>query len=378
MANIFQRLLGLDGTQNEERAASSSVRVAPTRPATAATATLVDESTALSLSSVYRAIQILATPISKMGVKTIRYIASTGEEQQIPNPLLVNSPSLLDSRREFMYQTVVSLALTGEAFWLKRLSSSGAVNSLQILPSKNVKINEDLTTGVKTFSYSHGSYPNVITEVVPANEMEHLKLFSIPGVLHGQGPIQLCKEDVAGALDLRSYASNWFASAGVPTGILTSNSMLTSDQADEITARWHDKQSNRQIAVLGNGFNYDPVSLSPKDALFTDVQNQSVQQIARMFGIPARLLLTGVDGTSDTYTNLSDENQIFYRHTLMAYLDAIEDALSNCLPRGTRVKFDYEGLFKADLSQRYANYAIGISSGFLSTDEVRAKEGLDG
>jgi HK97 family phage portal protein len=332
----------------------------------------------MSLTSVYRAIQILATPISKMDVKTIRYIASTGAEQQIPNPLIVNSPSLLDSRREFLYQTVVSLATTGEAFWLKRLSSSGAVNALEILPSKNVRIDQDKVTGAKKYSYSHGSWPNTITDVVPANEMEHLKLFSIPGELHGAGPIQLCKEDVAGALDLREYASNWFANAGVPTGVLTSNAMLSADQADEITARWHDKQSNRQIAVLGNGFNYDAVALSPKDALFTDVQNQSVQMIARMFGIPARLLLTGVDGTSDTYTNLSDENQIFYRHTLMAYLDAIEDALSNCLPRGTRVKFDYEGLFKADISQRYANYAVGIQNEFLTTEEVRAKEGLDG
>lgn len=376
MANIFQRMLGIADSVEERAEVSSTVRTAPTR--TASTGTLVNPTTALSLTAVYRAIQILATPISKMDFKTVRYISSTGQEQQIPNPLIVNSPSLLDSRREFMYQTVVSLATTGEAFWLKRLSSSGAVNALQILPSVNVKINEDLNTGVKTYSYSHGTYPNITTEVVPANEMEHLKLFSIPGELHGLGPIQLCKDDIAGALDLRAYASNWFASAGVPTGVLTSNSMLTAEQAEDITARWHDKQSARQVAVLGNGFTYDPVALSPKDALFTDVQNQSVQQIARMFGIPARLLLTGVDGTSDTYTNLSDENQIFYRHTLMAYLDAIEDALSNCLPRGTRVKFDYEGLFKADISQRYANYALGINSNFLTPEEVRAKEGLDG
>ena len=375
MANFFTRLLGLDDTQQEDRAVSS-IRVAPARTAVSTVST-VDAGTSLSLTSVFRAIQILATPISKMDVKTIRYIASTGEEQQIANPLLVNAPSLLDSRREFIYQTVVSLATTGEAFWLKKYSSSGAtVNSLEIIPTKNVRIEVDKLTGVKTFSYSHGYYPHHVVDVVPANEMEHLKLFAIPGELHGFGPIQLCKEDIAGALDLRNYASNWFASAGVPTGVLTSNSMLTAEQADEITARWHDKQSNRQIAVLGNGFEYDPVALSPKDALFTEVQNQSVQMIARMFGIPARLLLTGVDGTSDTYTNLSDENQVFYRHTLMAYLDAIEDAMSNCLPRGTRVKFDYEGLFKADLTQRYANYAVGITSGFLSTDEVRAKEGL--
>jgi HK97 family phage portal protein len=375
MANFFQRLLGIADPVEERATVSSSIRTAPSR---VDATPIVDPRTALSLTSVFRAIQILATPISKMDVKTIRYIASTGQEQQIPNPLIVNSPSLLDSRREFFYQTVVSLATTGEAFWLKKLSTSGAVNSLEILPTKNVRIEVDKETGLKYYSYSHGYYPHHVVDVVPANEMEHLKLFSIPGELHGFGPIQLCKEDIAGVLDLREYASTWFASAGVPTGVLTSNSMLTAEQADEITARWHDKQSERKIAVLGNGFNYDAVAISPKDALFTDVQSQAVQQIARMFGIPARLLLTGVDGTSDTYTNLSDENQIFYRHTLMAYLDAIEDAMSNCLPRGTRVKFDYEGLFKADISQRYANYAVGLQNEFLTVDEVRAKEGLDG
>ena len=374
MANIFQRLLGI-ADRPEETRASNSIRTAPVR---SESTTLVDSGSALSLSSVYRAIQILATPISKMDVTTVRYISSTGDEQSIPNPLLINNPSVLDSRREFLYQTVVSLALTGEAFWLKRLTTSGNVNSLEIIPSKNVRVEVDKETGVKYFSYSHGYYPHHVVDVVPASEMEHLKLFSIPGELRGFGPIQLCKEDVAGALDLRNYASNWFASAGVPTGVLTSNSMLTADQADEITARWHDKQSNRQIAVLGNGFEYDAVALSPKDALFTDVQDQSTQMIARMFGIPARLLITSVPGSSDTYTNLSDENQVFYRHTLMAYLDAIEDAMSNCLPRGQRVKFDFEGLFRADKSQRYANYALGISSGFLNIEEVRAKEGLDG
>lgn len=373
MANFFQRLLGIGET--EERATLDTIRIPPTRSSEVIQA--VDPNSAMSLTSVYRAIQILATPISKMDVKTVRYIAATGEEQQIPNPLLVNSPSLLDSRRIFLYQTVVSLATTGEAFWLKKLSRTGTVNSLELVPTKNVRIEVDKITGVKTYHYSHGYYPNHVVDVVSANEMEHLKLFSIPGELHGFGPIQLCKEDIAGALDLRKYASTWFASAGVPTGVLTSNSMLTAEQADEITARWHDKQSDRKIAVLGNGFEYDPVALSPKDALFTEVQNQSVQQIARMFGIPARLLLTGVDGTSDTYTNLSDENQIFYRHTLMAYLDAIEDAMSNCLPRGTRIKFDYEGLFKADIAQRYANYEVGLRNEFLTVDEVRQKEGLN-
>jgi phage portal protein BeeE len=74
---------------------------------------------------------------------------------------------------------------------------------------------------------------------------------------------------------------------------------------------------------------------------------------------------------------LQDENQVFFRHTLMAYTDAITDALSNCLPRGTRVEFDFEHLFKADVAARYNYYQTAIAAGILTADEVRTKEGLD-
>jgi HK97 family phage portal protein len=208
--------------------------------------------------------------------------------------------------------------------------------------------------------------------------MEHLKIFSRVGFLRGLSPIETCNRDIASALDLRDYAANWFSAAGVPTGILTTNQMLNPADAEAVTATWHNKQQNRQVAVLGNGFDYKAISLSPRDALFTEIQEQAVRQIARLYGVPSRLLLTSVPGSSDTYTNVQDENQVFYRHTLMAYTDAITDALSNCLPRGTRVEFDFEHLFKADVAARYNYYKTGIDAGFLTAEMVQEKEGLNG
>jgi HK97 family phage portal protein len=129
--------------------------------------------------------------------------------------------------------------------------------------------------------------------------------------------------------------------------------------------------------VLSEGFDYQAINATPQDLMFTNVAAQSTQTIARLFGVPARLLLTGVDGSSDTYANLSDEQQTFYRHTLMAYTNAIEDALSNCLPRGTSVKFNYEGLYKADMKTRWEMYDIATGGvAWLTPEEVRAKEGL--
>lgn len=361
MASLWQRLTG---NVEETRAAQPTI---PSREATWAT-----PEAALSLTAVYRAVQIIATPISKMHLDTFRF--ATGMEMKIENPILVNKPSLYESRRDFMYQTVASLALEGNAFWLKSFSPSGAVNNLTLLPAIAVGVQyidpTDIGRGVEYF-YQGKKYD--------ASQIEQLRLFSRAGYLRGLSPIQTCNRDIASALDLRDYAANWFSSAGVPTGILTTNQMLNTADAENITATWHNKQQNRQVAVLGNGFDYKQIALSPRDALFTDIQEQSVQAVARLFGIPARLLLTTVPGSSDTYTNLQDENQVFYRHTLMGYTDAITDALSNCLPRGTRVEFNFESLFKADPASRFEMYKTALNGeAFMTKEEVRAKEGLIG
>lgn len=359
MASLWQRIFG---AEIESRAAQPTV---PTRSAAVVTA-----DTALTLTAVYRAVQIIATPISKMPIDTYRY--ATGIELKIENPVLVNKPDINSNRRDFLFQTVTSLALEGNAFWFKNYGSNGQVNNLTLLPASAVSVgyknDQNIMDGVQ-YSYMGKTYTNT--------EIEHLKLFSKTGNLRGLSPIEVCRSDVSAALDLRDYAKNWFTSAGVPTGILKTNQALNAEQADTITNNWHNKQQNRQIAVLGNGFDYQQVALSPREALFTEIVEQNTVSIARLFGIPARLLITTVPGGSDTYTNLQDENQVFYRHTLMAYTDAITDALSNCLPRGTRVEFDYQHLFRADVATRYNYYATGISAGFLTTEEVREKEGLN-
>jgi HK97 family phage portal protein len=191
--------------------------------------------------------------------------------------------------------------------------------------------------------------------------------------------MELCRDDIKAALDLRDYQANWFSASGVPTGVIKSNKDLTKDDADAMTTAWHTKQAQRQVAVLGNGFDYQQISLSPKDAELYSATSQVVQNIARMFGIPARLLLTGIDGTSDTYSNLTDEDAIFLRHTITAYTDTIADALSNCLPRGTKVEFDFSKLFSADPKSRYEMYSLALNGeSFMTVDEVREREGLNG
>lgn len=358
MASLWQRLTN----RAETRA------VQPTIPSRSAT--LVTGDSALTLTAVYRAVSILGTSVAGLRLETYRF--ATGMEMKIPNPVLVNNPSLEDTRRDFLFQTVASLALDGNAFWLKTPDTRGGTNNLTILNPTAVGVRLDGVnglTGRKVYDYMGETYT--------ADRIEHLKLFSRAGVLRGISPIAAASKDIAAVIDLRDFAANWFSSGGVPTGVLKTQLNISKEDADAMTAVWHNKQQNRQIAVLGSGFDYQPVALSPREALFTDVQAQAVQQVARLFGIPARMLLTGVDGSSDTYTNVTEEMNIFYRTTLMNYLDAISDALSNCLPRGTASRFVFEDLFRADPASRYNLWKTAIEAGIMTPEEVRIKEGLN-
>lgn len=357
MASIWQRIF----TPRENRAVTPTI---PPRSTSIAT-----PENALTLTAVWRSVQILATSVSNLGVKTKRY--ATGIEVTIENPAFINKPSFTMNRHEFMFATVAELALQGNAFWVKSLNSAGAVVDVTLIPANQVSISlsvpEDITSA-RIYTYAGFNYPQ--------ERVEHLQLFPRAGWLKGPSPITMCSADIVAALDLRDFQSNWFSASGVPTGILKRNGEVNAADANEIRARWQEMQATRQLAVIGNGFEYQTISDSPADMLFTEISKQSVQQIARLFGIPARKLVTGVDGTSDTYTNLTDEEHAFYRETLMAYTRPIADALSNCLPRGQRVEFLWEDLFQADKASRINMWKTAIDAGMITPEYAADKEGF--
>jgi HK97 family phage portal protein len=356
MASIWQRITG----KTETRAVTP---VIPSRSSTIAT-----PENALTLTAVWRSVQILATTVSNLGLITKRY--ATGMEMVIDNPTFVNNPSLYVNRHDFIYSTATDLALYGNAFWYKSYDSAGRVNDVTQIPSNQitVEVDGDALNSPKKFVY--------LDKVYSAREIEHLQLFPRAGWLKGPSPIDTCSADIVGALDLRDYQANWFSAGGIPTGVLKTGKEISPDDAQTITNTWNTKQATRQIAVLGSGFEYQQIALKPSEALFTEVSSQSVQGIARLFGIPPRKLVTGVDGTSDTYSNLVDEESAFFRETVQAYTRPIQDALSNCLPRGSRVEFMWEDLVLSK-SDRLAMWSDAIAAGIITPEYAANKEGLN-
>lgn len=325
-------------------------------------ATVVNETTALSLVPVTRSISVLETAMMQIPVDVTRGTEVVDTPSWLVTPDIENKVS----QSEFLGQTVVSLALWGNAFWRVYRGPRG-VSNLRLIPSHQIVIE---TADNGTLRYLHNG------RTLSANEIVHIKLWAIPGEVYGQGPLQRHRSTIIAALDLQNYADNWFKTSAVPTGILTTQDFLSADVAAANKEAFINSQQDRTVAVLSSGLSYAPVALSPEEAQFLENQKHIARQIANMFGVPSLYLGLSIEGQGMTYVNGNEDRRKLYEDGLQTYIVRIEQAINDLLPRGQAAKFNLTEFLRPNELNRYQGYAIGLDKKFITVDEVRKWEGL--
>ncbi len=315
--------------------------------------------------AVYRAIQILATQARQLTIDIWRggeLIPAEQHEQWIRRPSMQ-----FNSFGAFTAATVTALAVHGNAFWYINRDPKGLINNLALLDNSRVG------------AFINNGYPSYTLDGNPINKQEimHLRLTHDIKEPLGKSPLQACATTLQGIWDTEKQAMNWTRTGGAPAGVLTTDQELSPDQAKQ----WKEianktLQYENGIAVLGKNLTYSRTILTPAELQFNESRASDVATIARMFGIPAKMLLASLDGGSDTYSNAEQENQQFIRQTLMGYLAEIEDAFTYLTVRGQYVRFNVDGLLRSDTNSRYSAHEIGLRAGFLTINEARAIEGL--
>lgn len=292
-------------------------------------------------------------------------------KDQIPTPSIVRQPNVGTARATFVEQTVISLATSGNAYWRVYRNARGEVSNIVVLNPLDVSIlqSTDGNGAVTGFAYKG--------KALKVEEVKHLALSRVPGSPYGLGPIQAARTELRGAMDVRDYAGNWFGQSDVPSGILSSDQHLTAEQAKEARDSWIANQAGLNgVAVLGAGLSYSPVFINPADAQWLEARRFNTTEIARLFGVPASLMLASLEGNSQTYSNVEQDWLGYVRFSLMAYLSEIEQAFTDLLPRGQEAKFNIDALLRSDTTTRYAAHKTALEARFLTVNEVRAIEGM--
>lgn len=338
-----------------------------TPPPRRAAPAYVTADAAVTIGDVYRGIQIIGTAVSQLTMDQHR-----GHAQVTPAHPLVRQPQLGLAPSHFWEETALDLATCGNAYWRKLRGPGTVVVDLQKLDPREVHVSKHPDQDVPVYSWRG--------QEVLAGDLEHLKLFRRTGYPMGLGPIQAAQAELHGTLEARDYAATWMSTTDIPTGVLTTDQVVTPDQAKEAAALWRGDGEpvphGHSIRVLGQGLRYAPLMLRPADVQFIETRQFSRTQLASLLGIPSSLLLAPVpQGSTNTYQNVEQEWIAFNRFTLMAYLRPMEVAVTAILPSGSDARFNVDALLRTDTLTRYQANEVAIRS-FMTVNEVRAHEGL--
>jgi HK97 family phage portal protein len=332
---------------------------APSREAVSVTPT-----TALSLVAVSRATSVLETAMMQIPVNVYRGTT------ELPSPLWLETPDLENqiSQAEWLGTTLMHMAIYGNAFWHIQRGPRGIINVRNLHPTEvSVAVDGD---GKIYYTYFSKRYD--------ARDIKHLKLWHNPSptYLLGEGPLQRHKSVLRSALDLHNYADNWFKTAAVPTGTLTTSEFLSADVAKQNKEAFVASQQERSIAVLSSGLKYDSIALNPEQAQFLENQKYITRQIAMMFGVPTMYLGMGIEGQGMTYINGNEDRTKLFEDGLQQYIVRIQQAITDLLPRGQYAEFNLTEFLRPNVKTRYESYAIGLTNNFLTVPEVREIEGM--
>lgn len=342
----------------------SGALVPPPRPAHSP----VSVETALSLGPVYRSINILVTTVASMTVEVKR------NGVVIDTPSLVRRPNINDTPSAFIEETVFSLAAHGECFWrLVRSAPGEPVQNVEVLDPAVITVEpildrDGLDTGKRRYLIGG-------REVQPSG-IKHLKFMRRPGRPHGLGPIQAAGGELYAALRLREFADQWFDVSGVPTGVLETDLVLGPEESARFAQAWKEfLKAHGGTAVLSQGLKYNPVHIKPADAQFLEVQQLVITGIARLFGIPANFLLAEIQGNAMTYQNVEQTAIHYLQTTLSRYMNEIENAFTDLLPRGQTAHFNAESLLRLDAKTKWSVAKVQAEIGYTSGAEMRRLEG---
>lgn len=374
MASLWERIFPPLVTQAAAIDARSSLSPSAAPPLVPRPGGAVSLQDATSLIPVYRALDVLTVAASQLNVDSERNGTAIPSAAR---PAILRRPNLDMDLGDFVEQTILSLAVSGNFYWHKRRGPDGSVLELEILNPHHVHIDQNAKTGAITYHYDGKEFT--------AADMIHKWRMRLPGSLKGRSPIEAARTDLRGAIDARDYAGHWFQDTGSPNGVLKSDQALTQDDATTARNFWNGLSAEgdpipqaanpSRVKVLGKGLEYQPITLSPKDAQWIEAQNFSVVQIARLFGVSQSLMMVAQDGAGMTYQNVEQDWTAFVRFTLMGYLRKIESAFTDLLPLGQKARFRIDALLRSDTLTRYQAHNLALGA-WMTADEIRAIENL--
>lgn len=331
----------------------------------------VTTDTALTVPSVLAAVSFLSRSLASLPLHSYRKTANGPERiaggletlvSEAPNPNWTS----FKLRQHFWTQV-----FTGGRglLWIAR-SGSNITGIYPINPCK-VRI---LTDGMGRMSYEvdGNAYPS--TDVIDVPFM-----LKPDGVGH-YGPITMGAKAIQLALAMGDYGAKFFAGGGVPPlsleGPLPQGpEAMKRAMADISRAIETAKGNDKPIFPMPPGHKLTAVGFDPDKGQMTEARRFTVEEIARLFGLPPVFLQ---DLTHGTFSNTEQQDLHLVKHLLGQWTEALEQEMNLKLfgqrNGGRYVEHNIDGLLRGDFATRMSGLSQAIQTAILTPNEARGLE----
>ena len=337
--------------------------------------------TAMQAAAVYACVRRLSDDIAGLDIMVRHRLPKGGWESDPTHPLmtLFARPNRWQTSFEFWSYMGSALSIRGNSFAVIERDFDGS--PMELIPISPDRVTITLTDNGTLF-YRVNSRHIGYGIIVPPDDMLHLKNMSLDTYI-GVSPIAIAQDVIGLALATQQHGAVLFRQGGQIGGTINHPGKLSTEATQRMAQSWRDTHSGVQnahkVAILEEGAKFEKVGMTNEDAQFLATRQMQTTEICRMFSVPPHKI--GELGRA-TFNNIESLNQQYIDDALGPIARRIEEALDFHLLFDEEraqyaIKFDFESLLRGDQLTRYQAYQIGTLNGWLSRNEVRAKENLN-
>ena len=358
----------------------------PAWGAQSATGVNVNQGTALKATAVLACVTMLCEDFAKLTPQVFRRGKDGERDPAVEHPLyeLLYQPNDWQDYFQFAEMMQFSLVMRGNAYAVKIRDGRGKIVKLVPVNADWVALWESPDGALFYRVTPNGLH--MLAELrgqpflIPSEDMFHVRGFSMNGLL-GASRMALASEAIGLSIAYERQAAQFAGQGASLSGVLTTDQKLTPDAAARMANDWKSMKSGLQnagkIAVLEQGLKFQEMTLSAADAQFIASRGMQIQEIARIWRIPAHMIGALERATNNNIAQMATE---YMNLTLSSYTSRWAwrwDVDFGLRAQDMFIDYDTTTLTRADQGARYANYARGIMSGFLTPNEARIDDGRD-
>lgn len=359
----------------EQRTLTTSAFVPP--PSVGVIDDFVGVHRAMACMTVLACVRVLSDTIASLPWKAYRRDAKGVPKEVKPQPAILREPFPGFDLFQWKQMVVASMALRGNSYHL--ITSRDKLG----YPTSLLPLHPDvvfLERRPDILMWFDPVYRIMGEQVNPA-DMLHIRRFTLPGEPWGLSPVKQAAVAIGMSLGAEEYGFRWFKESANPSGVLMTEQDLDEGAITRQQKNWISSHGGRRLpAVLSNGFKWQNLSITPEESQFLETRQFQRSEICLMYGVPP-ILIGDTKETTAWGTGVEQITLGAITFTFRAWTACVESVISNCLPRGQFVRFDYDALLRGDIEGRWTAYKAALGgntgAGWISTNEVRAKEEMD-